>query len=37
MAMTQNVTNWNNYPVVEAEKFSFDFKDDIQRKIEDMS
>jgi decaprenylphospho-beta-D-ribofuranose 2-oxidase len=35
--MKQPVTNWNNYPVVDAEKFSFDFKDDVKLKIKEMS
>jgi FAD/FMN-containing dehydrogenase len=35
--MKQQVTNWNNYPVVEAEKFSFDYRDDIKLKLSSLS
>ncbi len=35
--MIQNVTNWNNYPIVEADKFSFDYKDDVTSKLQDLS
>jgi decaprenylphospho-beta-D-ribofuranose 2-oxidase len=35
--MIQPVTNWNNYPVVEAEKFSFDYRDDIAAKASEFS
>lgn len=35
--MKQAVTNWNNYPVVEAEKFSFDYNTEVKGKLGSLS
>src|SRR5687768_5308199 len=35
--MKQTVTNWNNYPIVEAEKFSFDYDTEVKGKLGSLS